>query len=197
MPPVLSAGYGHESTLLVPALLGEELSCQLTSVYSHRSLWPAQRHRYWCCLLPIIVSALALALATSSYALSIMPLNISPCTQFRFPAVPHHSTIWSRLNSAEFVTQDLPSEEAARGCRKAAKENLQITRQKSKGNQKATSSDSKIRTFNLSNYKTHALADYPKTIRELGTTDGYSTQNVSSKKSLGFYFMLLFDYRES
>jgi hypothetical protein len=97
---------------------------------------------------------------------------------------------------AEFVTQDLPSEEAARGRRKAAKANLQITRQKSKGNQKATSSDSKIRTFNLSNYKTHALADYPKTIRELGTTDGYSTQNVSftSRNSPGFYFMT---YRES
>lgn len=25
----------------------------------------------------------------------------------------------------------------------------------------------------------HALSDYPKTIQEFGTTDGYSTQNVS------------------
>jgi hypothetical protein len=83
---------------------------------------------------------------------------------------------------AEFVTRDLPSEEAARGRRKAAKAKLQTTTQKqnSKGKQKATPSDSKLRSFGLSNYKTHALPDYPRTIRELGTTDGYSTQNVSS-----------------
>ena len=76
---------------------------------------------------------------------------------------------------------DLPSKEAARGCWKAAKAKLQTTTQKvkSKGKEKATSSDSKLRAFGLSNYKTHALPDYPKTIRELGTTDGYSTQNVS------------------
>lgn len=82
---------------------------------------------------------------------------------------------------AEFVTHDLPSEEAARGRRKAAKAKLKPTTQnlKSKGKQKATDTDSRFRSFNLSNYKTHALADYPKTIRELGTTDSYSTQNVS------------------
>ena len=81
----------------------------------------------------------------------------------------------------EFVTWDLPSEEAARGRRKAAKVKLQTTTQKvkSKGKEKATSSDSKLHAFGLLNYKTHALPDYPKTIRELGTTDGYSTQNVS------------------
>ena len=37
-----------------------------------------------------------------------------------------------------------------------------------------------LQAFGLSNYKTHALPDYAKTIREFGTTDGYSTQNVSS-----------------
>lgn len=81
---------------------------------------------------------------------------------------------------AEFITCDLPSEEAARGRRKAAKAKTTTQKQNSKGKQKAMSSDSKIRSFGLSNYKTHALPDYPKTIRELGTTDGYSTQNVSS-----------------
>jgi len=83
---------------------------------------------------------------------------------------------------AEFVTRDLPSEEAARGRRKAAKAKLQTTTQKknSKGKQKATSSDSKLCSFGLANYKTHALPNYPKTIRELGTTNGYSTQNMSS-----------------
>lgn len=89
---------------------------------------------------------------------------------------------------AEFVTRDLPSEEAARGRRKAAKAKFKSTTQepKSKGKQKSTESDSKFCSFGLSNYKTHALPDYPKTIRELGTTDSYSTQNVSSlfKKNL-------------
>ena len=79
--------------------------------------------------------------------------------------------------------RDLPSEEAARGHRKAAKAKLKTTTEKSrlkgKGKQKAPESDSKLLVFGLSNYKTHALPDYPKTIRELGTTDGYSTQNVS------------------
>jgi hypothetical protein len=88
---------------------------------------------------------------------------------------------------AEFVTRNLPSEEAARGRRKAAKAKLQPTTQqlqskskgkepKSKGKEKVSST---LRAFGLSNYKTHALADYAKTIREFGTTDSYSTQNVS------------------
>ena len=83
---------------------------------------------------------------------------------------------------AAFITRDLPSEEAARGRRKAAKaKNPQATAKKplSKGKKTAVPSDSKLRVFSLSNYKTHALPDYPKTIRALGTTDGYSTQNVS------------------
>ena len=86
---------------------------------------------------------------------------------------------------AEFKTRNLPSEEAARGRRKAAKAKLKPTTQqskskamvpKSKGKEKVSST---LRAFGLSNYKTHALADYPRMIREFGTTDGYSTQNVS------------------
>jgi hypothetical protein len=86
---------------------------------------------------------------------------------------------------AEFITRNLPSEEAARGRRKAAKAKLQPSTQqlkskgkesKSKGKEKASST---LRAFGLSNYKTHALSDYAKTIREFGTTDSYSTQNVS------------------
>ena len=101
---------------------------------------------------------------------------------------------------AEFVTHDLPSEEAARGRRKAAKAKLKATTQKpkSKGKQKSAETDSKFRSFGLSNYKTHALPDYPKTIRELGTTDSYSTQNVSSwfKETYKLQFFN-FTYRES
>ena len=88
---------------------------------------------------------------------------------------------------AEFVTRNLPSEEAARGRRKAAKAKLQptVTTQQSKSKAKMPKSKGKekvsstLRAFGLSNYKTHALADYPRMIREFGTTDGYSTQNVS------------------
>ena len=93
---------------------------------------------------------------------------------------------------AEFVTRNLPSEEAARGRRKAAKAKLQPTTQKSKSKGKELISKTKkkkkvsstIRTFSLSNYKTHALPDYAKTIREFGTTDGYSTQNARSLSKL-------------
>ena len=86
---------------------------------------------------------------------------------------------------AEFETQNLASKEAAQGRRKAAKAKLQPTTQQSKskakepkvkGKEKVSST---LRAFGLSNYKTHALADYPSMIREFGTTDGYSTQNVS------------------
>jgi hypothetical protein len=34
--------------------------------------------------------------------------------------------------------------------------------------------------FNLDIYKYHALGDYPKTIRELGTSDSYSSEPVST-----------------
>lgn len=39
---------------------------------------------------------------------------------------------------------------------------------------------SKVRSkkFNMKTYKVHALGDYPRTIRWMGTTDSYSTQNV-------------------
>ena len=41
--------------------------------------------------------------------------------------------------------------------------------------------------FGLSNCKTHALPDYVKTIREFGTMDGYSTQNMSSLFKVKFW----------
>jgi hypothetical protein len=34
--------------------------------------------------------------------------------------------------------------------------------------------------FNLRTYKYHSLGDYPKTIRQFGTTDSYSTEPVGS-----------------
>ncbi|KAI9462001.1 hypothetical protein BJY52DRAFT_1103185, partial [Lactarius psammicola] len=80
----------------------------------------------------------------------------------------------------EFVTVDLPSEEAARGRRKAAK----VTRNPSgstpqttsKGKQKA--GRPKTHKFNMWTYKMHALGDYARCIRLFGASDGYSTQTV-------------------
>ena len=51
----------------------------------------------------------------------------------------------------------------------------------SKGKGKETEAAKKKstwRTFNFSCYKPHSLGDFAKTIRLLGTSDGYSTQTV-------------------
>ena len=89
---------------------------------------------------------------------------------------------------AEFETQDLPSEEAARGRRKAAKAKAKakapVPPKKGKGKEREVligkkKKKSTLRGFSLSCYKPHSLGDYAKTIRLLGTSDGYSTQTVS------------------
>ena len=88
---------------------------------------------------------------------------------------------------AEFVTRELPSDEAARGRHTAAKAKKSQPLPKSakaKGKEKENSTgkkkkkDSSLRSFNFSCYKPHALGDYAKTIRLLGPSDGYSTQTV-------------------
>jgi hypothetical protein len=71
----------------------------------------------------------------------------------------------------EFDTRDLPSEEAARGRRKArtAAQGLQNpAKQQLQGR-------SKHRKFNLHTYKLHALGDYVSSIKQFGTTDNFST----------------------
>ena len=85
----------------------------------------------------------------------------------------------------KFETRDLPSEDAARGRRTAAtksKKRATAASEKSKSTgkkkQAAINLQRRRRRFNLSSYKPHALPDYAKTIRLLGTTDGYSTQTV-------------------
>lgn len=80
-------------------------------------------------------------------------------------------------------TYDLPSEEAARGRRRAAaaekrkggKRNL-ATASESKNTSKSTR---RPRTFQLNTVKFHSLGGYAKAIRLHGTTDNYSTQTVS------------------
>ena len=94
---------------------------------------------------------------------------------------------------AEFVTCHLSSEEAAWGCWKAAKAKLQPTapKLKSKGKELESKGKKKVSSmlwaFGLSNCKTHVLPDYVKTIREFGTMDGYSTQNMSSLFKVKFW----------
>lgn len=90
----------------------------------------------------------------------------------------------------EFVTTELPSEEAARGRRKAAKAKKKgqtdnSNSQNMRGKQRACSTGPvQQRKLNLSTYKMHALADYPNAIRMFGTTDGFSSQIVRPKSFL-------------
>lgn len=96
------------------------------------------------------------------------------------------------ITCTDFVTTELPSEEANRGRRKAAKAKKKglgdaPVSEKRKGKQRATSTGPvRRRNFALSTYKLHCLADYPKAIRTFGTTDGLSSQIVS------VYFRLVY-----
>jgi hypothetical protein len=77
-----------------------------------------------------------------------------------------------------YATRDLPSEEAARGRRQAAKA------QKAGGGAqpptKPAAIVSKFRDFNMETYKLHAFPDYPASIRAYGVTENTSTKNVSN-----------------
>jgi hypothetical protein len=84
-----------------------------------------------------------------------------------------------------YVTRELPSEEAARGRRKAAAAAKQsIAAEGGMEELMATSTKRKTnyRKFNLMTYKVHSLGDYVKFIRMYGTTDNYSTQLVRNLK---------------
>lgn len=83
---------------------------------------------------------------------------------------------------AHYHTTELPHEHAARGRREAALSSKQpksaLARRLQKGKSVSTA---KVKSLNLHTYKYHALADYPNTIRRMGTTDSYSTQPVCLK----------------
>ncbi|KAG1878190.1 hypothetical protein F4604DRAFT_1923750 [Suillus subluteus] len=74
-----------------------------------------------------------------------------------------------------FMTRDLPSEEAARGRRKAQAA-AKGGNTSSRANATVTSTGAKARYFNFMTYKLHALGDYVSMIRHFGTTDNNSTQ---------------------
>lgn len=66
-------------------------------------------------------------------------------------------------------TTELPKEQQAR-IRAAAKKGPNTSGQSAGG--------VRAKKFSLSTYKLHALGDYPKTIRERGATDNYTSQWV-------------------
>ncbi|KAF8125044.1 hypothetical protein K438DRAFT_1649075, partial [Mycena galopus ATCC 62051] len=74
----------------------------------------------------------------------------------------------------EFVTKELPSEEAARGRRQAKK----AAQAKGKGRGSGITAQliAKVKQYSLLTYKLHGLGDYPVFIPWVGTTDSYSTQ---------------------
>lgn len=78
-----------------------------------------------------------------------------------------------------YVTRDLPSEEAARGRRKAALAQKKGINGKQPTKPSETSTGTRKRKFNLSAYKPHAIPDYAPYIRLYGATDGFTSQVVS------------------
>ncbi|KAF8165838.1 hypothetical protein B0H34DRAFT_856090 [Crassisporium funariophilum] len=81
-----------------------------------------------------------------------------------------------------YLTYELPSEEAARGRRTAAKVKKmhdQTTTVEGGSSTAATARGKPtrlVKKFNLQSYKPHALGDYAMMIRLYGPTDGYSSQ---------------------
>ncbi len=78
-------------------------------------------------------------------------------------------------------TRELPSEEAARGRRKAkvlSKQQLKA-RKAADAQKTGRKQTSKRKIINHHTFKLHNLPHYPGWIRRMGTTDNYSTQLVS------------------
>ena len=78
-----------------------------------------------------------------------------------------------------YTTQDLPSEEAARGRRQAAKAKKMAEAEKPPQQSQATpAKKAKLRTFNMEMYKLHSIPDVSASIRAFGVTENTSTKNV-------------------
>ncbi|KAI0672334.1 hypothetical protein C8Q78DRAFT_971002 [Trametes maxima] len=71
---------------------------------------------------------------------------------------------FSKKTCTNWVTVELPKEAAARGRRTAARTGTTSLKTR------------KLKTFNCTTYKFHAMADYPSAIRTVGSTDNYNTQ---------------------
>jgi hypothetical protein len=78
-----------------------------------------------------------------------------------------------------YTTQDLPSEEAARGRRQVAKAQKNAEADKTTRQAQAPpEKKAKFRKFNMETYKLHGLPDVPAAIRAFGVTENTSTKNV-------------------
>jgi hypothetical protein len=80
------------------------------------------------------------------------------------------------VTKSNFSTFELPREMAARKRRSKGKEK--------EGTSNPASTSRKPKTLNLFTYKWHALADYVRSIRLFGGTDGFSTQVVGTSYNL-------------
>lgn len=83
-------------------------------------------------------------------------------------------------------TRELPSEEAARGRRKAMllSKKQREDREARNGKTNGKKEKSKQKLINHETFKLHNLPHYPNWIRRMGTTDNYSTQTVSALRLL-------------
>jgi len=97
-------------------------------------------------------------------------------SQFQAAMKSLTTTIQQFLNKTceAYITLELPKEAVARGRRTAAL----ATKANSCAAKGKTTSAPTCKRLNLATYKYHALADYPETIRRIGTTDNYNTQIV-------------------
>ena len=84
------------------------------------------------------------------------------------------------ITKSDFATFELPREMAARKrCSKG------------KETEDPASTGRKPKTLNLSTYKWHALADYVRSIRHFGGTDGFSTQLVGTSYNLVTHLLII------
>lgn len=95
---------------------------------------------------------------------------------------------------SQYNTKRLPSEEAARIRRRAAKAKSNKPTG-SGGSAKEDGPD--VKRFNLATYKIHALGDYADHIEQFGPTDCFTTQHVCQKSSHSYCQTQTINYRVS
>lgn len=93
-----------------------------------------------------------------------------------------HTRRFNRDTCSRVATKELAKEAEARARREA----------KGKGKGKAASATRKPATLGIFTIKFHYLGDYVPTIRRFGTSDSYSTENVSDFSSFHLLFVLMF-----
>jgi hypothetical protein len=97
------------------------------------------------------------------------------------------------ITKSDFATFELPRETAARKRRSKGKETKgkETKGKETEGTSNPASTSQKPKTLNLFTYKWHALADYVRSIRLFGGTDGFSTQLVGTSYNLVTYLLII------